>query len=189
LRRKLPSRSVNGSSFIAKGDDAWFFADASVVFHREAALSAGGYDSEFKMGDQPLWFRLLRIGKGFEMGNPLYVYRSSPVSMNFGVYHNDVAAARCKYFGASAETKDFDWTKRNNKFWYKVAIQELIAGNGNYVRKATRQILGQEHRKRRLKLRCASCAAKLFAAYYRLTAKSVFVHLPDLERSLLKKTA
>ncbi len=50
------------------------FADPSVIFHREAALQVGLYDRDFE-NENPLWYKLLRIGKGAVLGEPLYFAR------------------------------------------------------------------------------------------------------------------
>ena len=49
-------------------------ADASVAFHREKALAVGLYDPEFE-NEKPLWYRMLELGKGAVLGEPLYFAR------------------------------------------------------------------------------------------------------------------
>ena len=184
-RHRRASRPVRSESLDRSGEFGWFFADASVVFNRSAALEVGGYDPEFKMGDQPLWFRLLENGQGFELGEPLYVYRASPVSMNFGLYHNDAIRVRNKYLNRNYAVEPFDRIKRNNKYWYKTAVQELIAGNGKNVRDCAERLEGSGTHRRRFKLLCLSYIAILAPIYYKISRRSGWVHSPDLEREFV----
>lgn len=184
--RRIPALSmpINAESLVVSGDKGWSYADASVIFNREAALNVGGYDSEFKMGDQPLWFRLLERGQGYQLGEPLYIYRSTPISMNFGIYHNEIIKVRQKYLKKDFKEIPFDMDERNNKFWYKVACQELIAGNGYNVRNATKFLNGESTKSRKIKLFCLSYFAALASFFYQVTGRSKYVHLPDLEHEL-----
>jgi glycosyltransferase involved in cell wall biosynthesis len=183
LKKNLPgSRPVDKESLDSKGNRSWFYADPSVIFNRSSALAVGGYDPEFKMGDQPLWFRLLEGGLGYEMAEPLYVYRSVPLSMNFGMYHNDVARMRNKYLKRNYPATPIDLVQRNNKFWSTIATFELLAGDGKSARYAARRLVGRGARK--LKLVFLSYFAKLMAKYYRVTGSSRFVHMRKWEEML-----
>jgi hypothetical protein len=50
------------------------FADPSAVFDREQALAAALYDPDFE-NEKPLWYRLLRRGRGSLLGEPLHFIR------------------------------------------------------------------------------------------------------------------
>ncbi len=49
-------------------------AGVSVVFLRQAALDAGLFDDDINI-EQPLWYKLLRVGKVVELYKPLHLYR------------------------------------------------------------------------------------------------------------------
>ena len=44
-------------------------------------MDVGGYDPEFKSADTPLWLRMLGRGRGWEISDPLYLYRWNPNSL------------------------------------------------------------------------------------------------------------
>jgi hypothetical protein len=50
------------------------FADPSAIFNRELAISVGLYDHDIKY-EPPLWYKLLEIGDGVELYDPLHLYR------------------------------------------------------------------------------------------------------------------
>ena len=50
------------------------FADPSAVFDRQKAIEVGLYDSDFE-NEKPLWYKLLNIGQGAVLGEPLYFMR------------------------------------------------------------------------------------------------------------------
>lgn len=50
------------------------FADASVVFLRQAVLDVGLFDEDINI-EAPLWYKLMRVGKVVELYKPLYLYR------------------------------------------------------------------------------------------------------------------
>lgn len=81
-RPNVTSREIGPLNLRLLGNEASFFADGSVIFRRSVALEVGGYDPEFQMGDVPLWFRMLRHGKGWEIAEPLYLYRLHPSSLS-----------------------------------------------------------------------------------------------------------
>lgn len=74
LRKNTPAR---GWKYISKEMltfDQRYFADPSSIFLREAALEVGLYDYDFPF-ENPLWYKLLDIGKGAELYEPLLLYR------------------------------------------------------------------------------------------------------------------
>lgn len=47
------------------------FGDPTTIFHRSKAADVGFYDANFE-NENPLWYRLLRVGKGAVLGRVLY---------------------------------------------------------------------------------------------------------------------
>ncbi|HTS69441.1 MAG TPA: glycosyltransferase family 2 protein [Terriglobia bacterium] len=78
----IRSRELTSGSFALLDDDpaTRFSADPSMMFDRQAALNAGGYDPDFSVGDISLWIRMLGREKGWEMEEVLYAYRLLPAS-------------------------------------------------------------------------------------------------------------
>ena len=50
------------------------FADPSVIFLRKAAIEVGLYDPDIPF-ENPLWYKLLSVGKGAELFKQLHLYR------------------------------------------------------------------------------------------------------------------
>lgn len=117
---------------------AWgrFFADPSTIFSRRVALDVGGVDPEFTTGDVPLLFRMLHRGKGWEIAEPLYLYRIQPGSMSKGkdAYLQSLRA-RAKY-QPDALTHYAKLPPEPSTFWYGVAVIEFSAGNIMAARRA-----------------------------------------------------
>lgn len=113
-----------------------FFANPSTIFRRHVALEVGGIDPEFTMDDIPLWFRLLTRGSGWEIAQPLHLYRLQPNSMSKSIdCHRQVRRARAKY---APQTLDY-WPpppEEPSSGWYAIAGFELLAGDGRAVRQA-----------------------------------------------------
>ncbi len=80
--RPFHSRELTKFHFalLDDGENVRFCADPSMIFNRQAALHAGGYDPEFSVGDISLWIRMLEREKGWEMADVLYAYRLLPAS-------------------------------------------------------------------------------------------------------------
>jgi glycosyltransferase involved in cell wall biosynthesis len=128
-----PSREVTREQLF-KGR---FFADPSVVFNRHVALEVGGIDPEFpNWSDVPLWFRLLKKGKGWEIAEHLHVYRLHASSMSRGQdFGKQSYRVRMKY------TPDLVETQKEHQpysFWQYVAQLELISGEAKFVRYAAK---------------------------------------------------
>jgi glycosyltransferase involved in cell wall biosynthesis len=134
LERHLacPSRQVD----LSKLGNGRFFADPSTIFNRRVALEVGGVDQEFTTGDVPLLFRMLRRGNGWEIAEPLYLYRIMPSSMSkTRDAQRQGLQVRIKYAPETAHYyRDREETKCNG--WYSIAVLELLAGEGNAVRQA-----------------------------------------------------
>jgi glycosyltransferase involved in cell wall biosynthesis len=143
------------------------FADPSTLFSRQVALEVGGVDPEFSMGDLPLLFRLLTRGKGWEVAEPLHLYRIQPESMSRSVdFHLQGIRTRAKY---APETLA-DWPeppKEATSAWGFIAGLELMAGDGGAVRRAADRFEGEGGPSRTVKrLRWLSYLGRLGGACY-----------------------
>jgi len=119
-----------------------YFGDPTVMFDRQAAIEAGGYDDEFTIGDIPLWIRMLKVGKCFENNEIPFIYRLKPASMSQGYKpFLDSINIRKKY----APEQLVDWpsevpkgyqSKDNFNFWRRIAEFALLTDSKKEVRKA-----------------------------------------------------
>ena len=120
-----------------------FFADPSTIFRRSVALAVGSVDPEFTIGDVPLWFRMLTQGKGWEIAEPLHLWRMQPCSMSKSSdFFCQALRARAKYAPQTVER----WPKpsgQDGSGWYSIAGLDLLAGDGKAVRQAA-QLLAHE---------------------------------------------
>jgi len=161
------------------------FGDPCTVFNRRAALDVGGVDSEFTMGDVPLWFRLLTRGKGWQLGLPLHVYRMSSRSMSKErAFIEECMRARKKYV-PEAMSAAFSPQAGPGNFWGQIVLLELLAGDRESMRRAIAELeregdFGQEARRMR---RC-SYGGALAAAAYRFRYRNRYRHRPDWERDI-----
>jgi glycosyltransferase involved in cell wall biosynthesis len=69
------------------------FADPSAVFDRQKAIEVGLYDPEFE-NEKPLWYKLLNIGRGAVLGEPLHFIRWMLGSHSRSEFHKRAAANR-----------------------------------------------------------------------------------------------
>ena len=138
----VSSRHVGHLNLRLKGEDRKFFIDASVIFNRSFALEVGGYDPEFEMGDVPLWFRILSKGEGWEIAEPLYLYRLNPKSMSFSKTKQSDQSYRLvrKYapqlLPLYAENPASSSNNSEQSFWFEVAKWEYLAGDHKSVLQA-----------------------------------------------------
>ncbi len=75
------------------------FGDATVMFRRRTALEVGLYDPEFD-NENPLWYKMLRVGRGAVLGRPLYYARwhlNSHSRRGYREYASVGRALRCRY--------------------------------------------------------------------------------------------
>jgi glycosyltransferase involved in cell wall biosynthesis len=189
---KVSSKEVNRLSMRAQGNDRKFFVDASVIFRRSVALEVGGYDPEFEMGDVPLWFRMLSHGKGWEIAQPLYVYRLHPQGLSLTQIKPSDHSYRLlvKYAPELLHTHPgmSGWSKKSGT-WYKqtqwrwIAQLELLAGDRTAVLQTAR-FLEQYG-----PLTTETNLVKLFAylgrlgqIYYAWRKRHQYRHCPDWER-------
>jgi glycosyltransferase involved in cell wall biosynthesis len=156
-----------------------FFADPSVVFNRRAALEAGGIDSEFD-ADVPLWFRLLTRGKGWELAEPLHVYRLQANSLNKGREPAEQSRQiRLKY---APELFTIKRQLSQKSFWSHIAGLSLLTGDMKAVRRAARNMKAEgpfQSEAHRMFMR--SLLGKPGSLYYRWRNRSLFRRRTDLE--------
>ena len=160
-----------------------FFADPSTIFRRSVALAVGGVDSEFTMGDVPLWFRMLTRGKGWEIAEPLHLGRMQPHSMSKSSgFACQALRARAKYAPQTVER----WPKPSGKEgsgWYAIAGLELLAGDGSTVRQAA-QLLEHEAPRAARRMRWLSYLGRMgyLCFRWRNPSKYRYRRRPDWEQ-------
>lgn len=170
------SREVDISSLCWKR----FFADPSTIFRRRIALEVGGVDPEFTIGDVPLWFRMLARGKGWEVAEPLHLFRIQPNSMSRSIeFYRQALRARVKYASQAVDR----WPNPPESCWSSIARLELLAGDGLAVRRAT-GFLDHDAPKTARRLRWLSHLGRVGYLCYRWRNRSShrYRHRPDWER-------
>jgi glycosyltransferase involved in cell wall biosynthesis len=188
---EVSSKEIGRLSLRSNGSDRKFFVDASVIFRRSAALEVGGYDPEFQMGDVPLWFRMLSHGKGWEIAEPLYLYRLHPNSLSLTQIKPSDHSYRllAKYTPELLHTHpSFSGWSKKPATWYQqiqwrwIAQLELLAGD----RKSVLQTA--DYLKRYGPLSTETKLIKLFAyfgrggqIYYQWRKRHQYRHRPDWE--------
>lgn len=186
--RPITIESVALSSYRQNRTRGRFFADASGMFRREVALEAGGYDHEFRMGDVPLWFRILKRGEGWEIRDILYIYRILP--MSYGGKHNDYYKVREKYAPEFLPAyrpagKPTQPNQRNCTYWSRICRTALIVSDYAMFHQGCQQLqtLGCLDLVKRF--RWQGRLARLgLAPYYRRKYGKQYHHRPDLEEVL-----
>jgi glycosyltransferase involved in cell wall biosynthesis len=172
----LPSREINTA------EQSRRFADPSVIFKRSAALEVGGIDREFNVGDLSLWLRLLRRGKGWNLAEPLLVYRLRPESMSRSAdFYRQGIQARLKYAPETLRHPQLPPAKHSA--WSFIAGLELLARDGNAVRQVA-NFIEPDNLKTARWLRRVSSWGRIGYAWYRLYDRSGYRYRrrPDWER-------
>lgn len=161
------------------------FADPSAILNRRMALDSGGIDPEFSMGDVPLFFRILKQARGWQLEKPLYVYRIRPSSMSKKKgFHDESYRARLKYSPTSSGV----WNSSSStiSFWEQIARYALIAGDLAAARAATQKLKAEgpefQMSARKMRLRCL--IAKLAIRYYAYQNRERYVRRIDWETLL-----
>ncbi len=186
------SREIGPLNMRLPGNDSRFFADGSVIFKRSVALDVGGYDPEFIMGDVPLWYRMLCQGRGWELSNPMYIYRLLPNSLS----HKEIAPSDellrflNKYtpelidihFPDSADKINKPELWHTQKFWLRIAAYEALTGNRDTILQAVSQLKNDgPFRKEATMIKLFTyfgCMGTLFFRWYR---RNKYRHRPDME--------
>jgi glycosyltransferase involved in cell wall biosynthesis len=191
-RPNASSREIGPLNLRLLGDEARFFADASVIFRRNVALEVGGYDPEFQMGDVPLWFRILRHGKGWEIARPLYLYRLHPDSMGYTqvaptdeLYRLLVKYApdllHLHFPEETDQPKPVTWHQQY--YWLRIAAYEALTGDREAILQAVNFLdrKGPLNKEARL-IRMFTYLGPLGTAYYRWHRRNKYRHRPDWEK-------
>lgn len=191
-RPNVTSREIGSLNLRLLGNDARFFADASVIFKRSVALDVGGYDPEFPMSDVPLWFRMMRCGKGFEIARPLYVYRLQPDSLRFNTVAptDELYRFMVKYAPELLHLHFPEGTSQSKPialhlqyYWLTIAIYETLAGDRKAVHQAINFLDRDGPRKMQARLiKWFTYLGPLGTAYYRWHGRNKYRHRPEWEK-------
>lgn len=189
---KITSKEINRLSMRSIGNDRKFFADATVIFKRSVALDVGGYDPEFKMGDVPLWFRMLDRGKGWEIAKPLYLYRLLPGSLMHTHFHPSDHSYRLlakytpellhlHYPDGTFQQKPVEWHQQY--FWLRIAMYEALTGDREAIFHAVDflDVDGPFKKEARL-IKWFTYLGRVGTIYYKWYRRHKYRHRPDLEK-------
>jgi glycosyltransferase involved in cell wall biosynthesis len=192
-RPNVTSREIGYLNLRLLGEEAKFFPDASVIFRRRVALEVGGYDPEFQIGDIPLWLRMLRYGKGWEIASPLYVYRLQADSLAYRKIAPSDEAHRIlvKYtpellhlYYPKASTwipKPDGWHVEN--YWLRIAAYEALTGDRRAVNTAVDFLeRGASFKKEARLIRGFTYLGRLGTICYQWYRRHKYRHRPDLEK-------
>jgi glycosyltransferase involved in cell wall biosynthesis len=113
---------------------ARYCKDASMLFRRDSALAAGGYDLEFKSADTALWLKMLRGSIGIEIPDVAYLYRALPSSLKNS--HSHGLAVREKYapdalaeFQRRFPSAPQDARNHLAGYWWQMFIYDSVAND------------------------------------------------------------
>lgn len=189
------SREIGPLNLRLLGEQAKYFPDASAIFRREVALKVGGYDFEFQAGDVPLWFRMLNYGPGWEIANPLYVYRLRAGGRSFSEIAgtDELYRILIKYApgllhlhypeSSTYIPKPTEWHIQS--YWLRIAAYEALTGDRRAVRKAIGFLeQGESFKKEAMLIRWFTYLGHLGAMGYRWYRRNKYRHRPDLEKLL-----
>lgn len=189
------SREIGPLNLRSLGDDARFSVDGSVIFRRSIAQKVGGYDLEFQMGDVPLWFRMLSYGKGWEIANPLYLYRLHPNSISRSKIAptDELYRFLVKYTpdllhlhypnGSGQQTKSDPWHAQ--RYWLRIAAYEALTGDRKTVLQAV-DFIGRDgpFKREAMWIRWFTYLGFLGTTFYKWYRRNKYRHRPDLEKYL-----
>lgn len=129
---KAKDRYVSLESFMPGiGDKKRYFADPSTMFRKSCVIATGLYDEEFPIGDVGMWLKLLQKYNGYELAEPLLVYRVNQKSMSTDkAFWEKGMRLRKKYIPKIAtEIDSHKYYPHDINLW--VAKQEFLAGEYN----------------------------------------------------------
>ncbi len=192
-RPNVVSREIGHLNLRLLEEEARFFADASVIFRRSVALEVGGYDPEFRMGDVPLWFRMLRHGKGWEIANPLYLYRLHPSSLiyseivptdeSYRILAKYTPELLHLYYPGSSTWLPKPETWYAQRYWFRIAAYEALTGDRRVLRKAINFLEQGESLKKEIRLlKWFTYLGSMGTISYRWYRRHKYRHRPDLEK-------
>lgn len=165
------------------------FADPSVMLNRKLAQQVG-VDAEFLRVDTPLWFRLLTLGKVWQVEQPLYIHRMQPSSVNADPdYRHQGYAIRQKYapeFMDSGLIKQMPYRSKHEVlvgFWHQVALVELLLHEYRSLR-VIQAFLATIDPARAYRIILYRLLKGLAALYYARRVGYRLTRYPDLEAQL-----
>jgi glycosyltransferase involved in cell wall biosynthesis len=172
-----PSREIT-TSLVGRGR---FFGNASTLFRRRVALEVSSIDPEFIMDDNPMWFRMLKRGRGWEVAESLHLYRlrvnSYSQSMNF---YNLQRRVREKY--APESLHHVPKLQKLTSKWDLIASLELITGDQIAVRRAADYLEQDGLASAATRMRWRSYLGPVSRMYYRWRNRNCYRHRPDWEQ-------
>jgi glycosyltransferase involved in cell wall biosynthesis len=171
-----PSREVDTAT-VSRGR---FFANPSTIFSRRVALEVG-FDEECTRDDISLWFRMLTRGKGWEIAEPLHLYRLQPNTLSRSAeFDRQIRRVREKY----APQTLHQWapgSPRSSSVWLEVARLELIAGHATLVRQAADSLEQDGFLNDARLFRWRSYLGRPVSLYYRWRNRNTVQRRPDWE--------
>jgi glycosyltransferase involved in cell wall biosynthesis len=172
-----PSREVD-VSLLSRGK---FFANPSTLFRRRVALEVSSIDPEFAMDDNPMWFRMLKRGRAWEIAEPLHLYRLRPNSWGQDMkFYREQCRVREKY--APESLTYFPEISKRISRWFDIASLELISGDKMAVRLAA-EGLEQDGLVRSARLlRWRTYLGPASRMYYRWRNRNYYRRRPDWEQ-------
>ena len=172
-----PSREVD-VSLVGRGR---FFANPSTLFNRRTALEVSSLDPEFAMDDNPMWFRMLKRGRGWEIAEPLHLYRLRPNSWSQDLkFYDEQRRAREKY--APESLKHIIQREKLISRWFDIASLELITGDQAAIRRVAEYLENEGYIRAARLMRWRSYLGVLSHMYYKWRNRSHYRHRPDWEQ-------
>jgi len=172
-----PSREVD-VSLLSGGK---FFANPSTLFRRRVALEVSSVDPEFAMDDNPMWFRMLKRGRGWEIAEPLHLYRLRPTSWGQDIkFYREQVRAREKY--APESLSRFPEIEKRISRWFEVASLELITGDKTAIRCAAEGLERDGFERAARRMRWRTYLGPVSRVYYRWRNHNYYRHRPDWEQ-------
>jgi glycosyltransferase involved in cell wall biosynthesis len=172
-----PSREVDASR-VGRGR---FFANPSTLFKRRIALEVSSLDPEFAMDDNPMWFRMLKRGRGWEIAEPLHLYRLRPNSLSQDMnFYREQRRVREKY--APESLNHYPKIEKRISRWVDIASLELMTGDQIAVRRAAEYLEKDGYASAARRMRWRSYLGALGYLYYKWRNRNDYRHRPDWEQ-------
>jgi glycosyltransferase involved in cell wall biosynthesis len=158
-----------------------FFANSSTLFKRRVALEVSSMDPEFAMDDNPMWFRMLKRGRAWEIAEPLQLYRVRPNSWSQEMaYYRECRRVRQKY--APESLNRFPEREKLISRWFQIASLELIAGDQIAIRQAAEYLEKDGYVSAARLMRWRTYLGPVSRMYYRWRNRDHYRHRPDWEQ-------
>jgi glycosyltransferase involved in cell wall biosynthesis len=172
-----PSREVD-TSLVGRGR---FFGNASTLFRRRVALEVSSVDSEFIMDDNPMWFRMLKRGRAWEIAEPLHLYRLCPNSLSQDMnFYLEQYRVREKY--APESLRHSPKREKLVSRWVDIGSLELITGDQLAVQRAADYLEKDGYASAARLMRWRSYLGVVSHTYYKWRNRNHYRHRPDWEQ-------